>query len=169
MSLPTIAYKDYTSVTHDSNNVMFTDFTLAYSGSQASDGATVDGNLSMISKWLIYSNSDELATWTASISNSATATAIEAATDGLGVLGQLYNSGPFESSIDPSFGGFAYTCLFMPGQLHCLYLNASSTSGEVAAGLEIFEPASSSDMTNVSTIGSLWDDSSATSGLGAGW
>ena len=133
MSLPTIAYKAYAG-TADESNLMTINYTVSYEYDDGLGGTPTAGTLSMTNSWLIYSNSDELTTWLAGFDSSLSvlATSIENATDGLGVLGELYADAAFDSSLSPQFEGNPAACLFMPGQASCLILIADSSTGAVA-------------------------------------
>ena len=170
MSIPTIAYKAY-SGTADESNMMTVSYTVSYEYDDGSGGAATPGTLSMTNSWLIYSNSDELTTWLASFDSSlsATATAIEAATDGLGVLGELYSDAAIDNAVTPDFLGTMTACLYMPNQASCLSLSAATTIGSLGGSVTTYEPADTTAMATMSSLGSSWDNSSAIDGLGAGW
>ena len=126
----------------------------------------------MTNSWLIYSNSAELTTWLASVTDpslSATVTAIENSTDGLGVLGELYSDAAIDNTVTPQFAGTMTACLYMPNQASCLELTALTSAGTLSDSVTTYEPADTTAMATMSSIGSSWDDSSAISGLGGGW
>ena len=171
MSLPTIAYKAYAG-TADESNLMSVSYTVSYEYDDGSGGAPTAGTFSMTNSWLIYSNSAELTTWLASVTDpslSATVTAIENSTDGLGVLGELYSDAAIDNTVTPQFAGTMTACLYMPNQASCLELTALTSAGTLSDSVTTYEPADTTAMATMSSIGSSWDDSSAISGLGGGW